>query len=651
LYVPVSTVFLETEAYQVNNVYIPKSDRSNHRSNMVSLPFFSFLLRALLLLILVSDSVFIFGQASIDEVATGREIDNPKANALLARLKLLRRRELSYGLNHPSLPQLRQQIAELEEELFNLKPTIISLDKFGTPLGDLLDEQTGMSSIPAEPTRAGPNWLQVEREDLLQWHEGTTRRGDGATWEYFNREAYQRWLNPMGDWYDRNGDLNGGTPYASGEVSKFFPCRIDVSQMIKEWALNVHVNRGMLIRGEAGNVRFASKEYAKPSMRPKLIIDTVDGAIELFPVADTCVTRASRGGAGDQGMLRVGEGFNTLIRFPVPAELPGGEGIKATLVLHSLHADANTKIEVYRAAPGSIYRQKNEAGDSGIALLSSDVLFKESFESLDWKDRWDTVEGAMSRIDPLGSEVVEDRGDSHTMETSKSMVPKVELDNYKALRGSALCCWLPANGHNALSLIWFTRNAKLEEFDELYMRYYIRLGLSWEPRVSGKLPGFAGRYGKAGWGGRKVHGDDGWSARGVFLPLISQSNPMRARTPIGHYSYHMDQADGSGDIWPWDLSTKTLLEKRKWYCIEQHVRLNDPGKRNGLLEAWVDDELAFTRSDIAFRSVSTLKIEEVWMNVYHGGKAPSPTDQYLFIDEIAVSRTRLGPLDASEASE
>lgn len=33
-----------------------------------------------------------------------------------------------------------------------------------------------------------------------------------------------------------------------------------------------------------------------------------------------------------------------------------------------------------------------------------------------------------------------------------------------------------------------------------------------------------------------------------------------------------------------------------------------------------------------------------WMNVYHGGTTPSPSDQHLFIDNVVVARKYIGPM-------
>ena len=40
------------------------------------------------------------------------------------------------------------------------------------------------------------------------------------------------------------------------------------------------------------------------------------------------------------------------------------------------------------------------------------------------------------------------------------------------------------------------------------------------------------------------------------------------------------------------------------------------------------------RPTSAFATSDKLKIEQIWMNVYHGGTKPSPYDQHLFIDNV-----------------
>ena len=179
----------------------------------------------------------------------------------------------------------------------------------------------------------------------------------------------------------------------------------------------------------------------------------------------------------------------------------------------------------------------------------------------------------------------------------------------------------------------------------MFFRYYLRLGDDWNQTVSGgKLPGFSGTYGKAGWGGRKSDGANGWSARGWFTLTIPDDNPLAGLQPIGTYCYHTDQKGTYGDTSVWQIGYRGFLAKNRWYCIEQHVKLNKPGDKNGAIRAWVDGRLAFEKTDLRFRQVDRLKIEQVWMNVYHGGTKPSPYDQHVFIDNVVIARKYIGPM-------
>ena len=188
-----------------------------------------------------------------------------------------------------------------------------------------------------------------------------------------------------------------------------------------------------------------------------------------------------------------------------------------------------------------------------------------------------------------------------------------------------------------------------EEPEEIYLRYYLRLGDDWNQTVDGgKLPGIAGTYNKAGWGSRRSDGTDGWSARGLFGKTLPAGNPLAGRTPIGSYVYHTDQADFTGDSWIWTHDRRGLLEKNRWYSIEQHVKLNTPGQADGIIRGWVDGQLAFERTNIRFRLVDSLKIEKIWMNVWHGGLSPSPYDQHLYIDNVVIARRYIGPMSPTE---
>ncbi len=201
----------------------------------------------------------------------------------------------------------------------------------------------------------------------------------------------------------------------------------------------------------------------------------------------------------------------------------------------------------------------------------------------------------------------------------------------------------------ALNTLYKFQQKAGSEPEEIHFRYYLRLGDDWNQTLEGgKLPGLSGTYGKAGWGGRKVNGKDGWSARGLFTLTIPKDNPLGGTTPIGTYCYHADMEGNYGSHWVWQKDYRGFLENNRWYCLEQYVKLNAPGEKNGILRAWMDGRLAFEKTDIRFRDVEKLKIEQLWMNVYHGGTRPSPYDQHVFIDQVVIAKKYIGPMKGND---
>lgn len=205
-------------------------------------------------------------------------------------------------------------------------------------------------------------------------------------------------------------------------------------------------------------------------------------------------------------------------------------------------------------------------------------------------------------------------------------------------RGKALRIRVAKGSNYGTSLGYSFKKLTGSEPEEIYFRYYLRFGDDWNPTTGGKLPGFGGTYGRAGWGGRPVNGRDGWSARGLF------SARKDGRTPTGFYCYHADMKGKYGSHWRWDIKDRGRLDNNRWFCIEQYAKMNTPGENDGILRAWVDGKPAFEKTDVRMRDVATLKIETIWFNVYHGGSAAAATDHHLYIDDIVISRRPIGPV-------
>jgi hypothetical protein len=249
-------------------------------------------------------------------------------------------------------------------------------------------------------------------------------------------------------------------------------------------------------------------------------------------------------------------------------------------------------------------------------------VFFADFESPNWKAGWTHVAG---RLEPV-------REDSQRQ--------------FEPLEGKALRVRIADGETTAMNVTYKFQRETGEEPEEIYFRYYLRLADDWNQTVQGgKMPGISGTYGVAGWGGRRSNGRDGWSARGSFHYSIPEGNPLSGTHPLGTYCYHADMKANYGDIWLWQTDYRGFLTNNRWYCVEQYLKLNTPGEKDGVLRAWIDGHPAFEKTDIRFRHVDSLKIEQIWMNIYHGGTKPSPYDQHAYIDNVVIAKKYIGPMN------
>ena len=178
-----------------------------------------------------------------------------------------------------------------------------------------------------------------------------------------------------------------------------------------------------------------------------------------------------------------------------------------------------------------------------------------------------------------------------------------------------------------------------EDPETLFFRYFLRVEPGWDPKASGKLPGFSGIYNHTGKGGYPSKPTaPGWSARMKF----AGNRPDDPRARLGYYVYHLGQERRYGDGMQWNQAG--MLQPGEWYCIEGQIQLNNPGVADGALRGWVDGTPAFEAAGIEFRRPGEpeIRIESFWFNVYYGGKPTANKDLGLTFDEVAVDGKRIG---------
>ena len=242
-------------------------------------------------------------------------------------------------------------------------------------------------------------------------------------------------------------------------------------------------------------------------------------------------------------------------------------------------------------------------------------------------------------------------------------VPEVTNESGVGLRpleighmGSGLRSVIRGGTHRGTRAHWTFSDYGIDNPEELYWRYWIRFPESFHirPPMRGKLPGPAHLNGSHCLGGQpSTASHPCFSARMLFSRLYGSStsdNPDGPddQTVLGYYVYHLDSPPNRGDIWTWDRQVATL-EHGPWYCVEGHIRLNTPGERDGVLTGWVEEALAFERTDLAFRrsGEGSLDIESFWFDVYYGGKQVTPHSNEIHFDSMALGPERIGCDDSA----
>ena len=464
---------------------------------------------------------------------------------------------------------------------------------------------------------------------------------DGATCHYFNQAGRIKWRQRGGDWRDARGEQRGAAADAVATVAATNASRRidwDVTALVRAWLAGEVDNDGVAIaaaaRGPRGIAIFHTRESEEQGARPRLTLEWSGGARHVIaPSADVHLDCSTVRGLGREPRAKVGDDTPLLLRFELPARAPAAPLRRATLSLTTTSRQSgDAALAVYRldaphqSAPGTPQFGLAQAyvRDEGIDK-HPDVLMAETFESLAWPLDW-----THARPD-FGFRTV-----AHDAALA-----------FEPLAGKALRVAIPRGGNTGLDLSYGFKDKTGEEPEEIYFRYYLRLAADFVPVVDGgKLPGVAGTYGRAGWGGRRWDGQGGWSMRGGFARAASPDNPVAGFVPVGTYAYHAGSDDLWGDHWPWDIGLRGLLRRNRWYCIEQYFRVNRVGADDGELKVWVDGELAMHRTGLRVRDLLEIRIERVWMNVYHGGTAPASADLHLFIDNVVVARRYIGPMRA-----
>ena len=145
----------------------------------------------------------------------------------------------------------------------------------------------------------------------LFWYypSGTSRPGDTVIEVYRPADSWNpdyvswnkkdkgvAWKNAGGDWYDKNGVLQGSTPYATitlkgNDLPDNTYHEIDVTDLVNEYVNGKYENTGFLIKARTENnnyIAFYSTEAGNENQKPRLTVTATEEA-SVSPVIDVPV--------------------------------------------------------------------------------------------------------------------------------------------------------------------------------------------------------------------------------------------------------------------------------------------------------------------------------------------------------------------------
>jgi hypothetical protein len=462
------------------------------------------------------------------------------------------------------------------------------------------------------------------------WSEGACieeeMRFEGATRGFYNRGAGQPWKNPMGDWLDNYFTPQGPIPFSTLIIpvkEKSDKVEITVTSLVKLWQEGTLTNQGFrLTTPKKRPLLFIAKEQENYSYQPMLELHTSSSYFEIPVEADTYLNKSTYRCLGSSPQLNAMH--PVLMRFDISSiKEPITKAIlKLTLAKKVIKP---TTIDIFSVNIEEDLDMTMKGLSSHLLPdeylnMTPNILFYTQFENEDWSKKW--ISTARGNYQTTNYNIKE----KFSSLSGKALEITIKKGEFLGIGAKYL---LPTN------------------LTKAYFRYYLRLGDSWEINTTGKLPGFAGTYHnksfRAGWGGRKSNGSNGWSARMFMNATLSSSNTLPNTTPIGNYLYHSDMKKKYGDMEYWHLNNESLLKKNTWYSIEQNIQFNSPNKKDGQLNTWVNGKLVYSNTAINFSDNPYVGLESIWLNVYHGGKTKAPKDLSLFIDDLVISRSYIGP--------
>jgi Polysaccharide lyase 14 len=333
------------------------------------------------------------------------------------------------------------------------------------------------------------------------------------------------------------------------------------------------------------------------------------------------------------------------------------KSLSETPFMSLLESDEVFYLEPIFSSLSSWFQQaaSSSSGEPAITCSSKNKLSsKVTFDSPDWWKDWQSS-GSITEPKPATQSSV-----AMTEHVTNGCVSggclKVNIPQYKS-SGVSVFYPIAGNQQSVTATYWI-------KWAENFTPYIYQ---SKQPHgyagSGGKIPGLADvrQYPEAqcGNGGEQPNGKNCWSMRLMHLSCDNSNCEGSGKHRIGGYVYYPNNITSNGDLAAFDDQNTQIgggigtagVTRGQWHKIKLQVTMNTPGYLNGVVRAWVNDELKFERTNFTWRDEShdNLHIRLFWLNIYFGGWDVGPAeDTYVMVDELTIepAEPAVVPVDA-----
>jgi len=542
-----------------------------------------------------------------------------------------------------------------------------------------------LSSAAASPSDASVSALTSTSAPPALW-DGPS----GVSKDFFNYGAQLPWQNTGGDWSDTAQVAQGSSAYATITFAAAGPASATITPLVQRWYANA--NTGAYLKCTANAAYVATRTNVTAALRPVIALRLSDSTTVQVLCSGSSVANLTTSYPLTGQTLVVQTTSSMLLQFTLPP-LGARTIVSATLTLNATKIFGATTLKVFEIRPPKFFdggtaqlgianRYDHDQGIAGDAQ----VYFATQFDEPNWQGQW-------FPIGLLASDAVvvdDDELDTpalavhyHIGETSPCY-----LDHMWSQKVPGVPTTNAAGTLKIYEQITVPQYDTLNNQDcpsEVYFRYYLKLNDNYQCDVDGKkLPGIAGRYGYWNWSGTNkgyyqvVNGNggsptkgtkilnsaypggfyySGWSMRQLALVGPSDANPYGDRVAACTYAYHAAMTGFYGDNWRWGTPSTGWInyEPERWYCIEQYVKMNSlkapfdslgngVGNADGIFRGWIDGVLVFEKKDIVFRKHPAIRVDEIWLDHYHGGTIPAEAEHGFEMANLVVASAYIGPM-------